>query len=108
MLKTAAMANFLWSYTFFEYNNIAATKEFLDKGIQMTKLSDADLAKIQESVNKHTLDVCQTNPLFAKIAYSQYKFLQDFKQWRSVAGPFSHGRNIASPPDLESIKKAIK
>ncbi len=108
MLKTAAMANFLWSYTFFEYNNIAATKAFLDKGIQMTKLSDADLATIQESVNKHTLDVCKTNPLFAKIAYSQYKFLQDFKQWRSIADPFSHGRTIANPPDLEAIKQSIK
>lgn len=107
MLKTAAMANFLWSYTFLEYNNIAGTKKFLDKGVKITTLSDADLAIIQESVNAHTLDVCKTNPLFAKIAYSQYKFLQDFAQWRSIATPFSHGRNV-KPPDMEAIKAAIK
>lgn len=108
MLKTAAMANFLWSCTFFEYQNIAATKAFLDSGVEITKLNDSDLAKIQKSVNKHTLDVCKKNPLFAKIAYSQYKFLQDFSQWRDIADPFSHGRNVASPPDLEAIKAAIK
>ena len=108
MLKTAAMANFLWSYTFFEYNNISATKDFLDKGIKINKLKNDDLAKIQKSVNKHTLDVCKKNPLFAKIAYSQYKFLKDFSQWRSVADPFSHGRNVTNPPDLEAIKAAIK
>lgn len=107
MLKTAAMANFIWSYTFLEYNNIAGTKKFLDKGVKITTLSDADLAIIQESVNNHTLDVCKTNPLFAKIAYSQYKFLQDFAQWRSIATPFSHGRNV-KPPDMEAIKAAIK
>jgi TRAP-type mannitol/chloroaromatic compound transport system substrate-binding protein len=107
MLKTAAMANFLWSYTFFEYNNIAATKKFLDKGIKITKLSKADMDTIQKSVNKHTLDSCKTNPLFAKIAYSQYKFLQDFAQWRSIAEPFSHGRNL-TPPDMKAMKEAIK
>jgi TRAP-type mannitol/chloroaromatic compound transport system substrate-binding protein len=107
MLKTAAMANFLWSYTFLEYNNIAATKKFLDKGIKITRLNNADLATIQKSVNKHTLDVCKTNPLFAKIAYSQYKFLQDFAKWRTIADPFSHGRNVI-PPDMEAIKAGIK
>lgn len=107
MLKTAAMANFLWSYTFLEYNNIAGTKKFLDKGIKITRLSNADLAVIQKSVNKHTLDSCQANSLFAKIAYSQYKFLEDFAKWRSIADPFSHGRNV-TPPDMQAIKAAIK
>ncbi len=108
MLKTAAMANFLWSYTFFEYNNIAAVQTFLDKGIEITKLGDEDIEKIQKLVNRHTLESCENNPLFAKIAYSQYKFLQDFGKWRSISDPFSHGRNIATPPDLNAIKEAIK
>jgi TRAP-type mannitol/chloroaromatic compound transport system substrate-binding protein len=105
MLKTAAMANFLWSFTFFEYNDIAGTKKFLDKKIKITKLSDKDLEAIQQSIYKHTLEACKTNPLFAKIAYSQYKFLQDFAQWRSVASPFSHGRNVTLP-DMNAIKAA--
>jgi len=106
-LKTAAMANFLWSYTFMEYKNIEATKKFLEKGIQITRLNDADVGKIQEMVNKHTLDSCKENPLFAKVAYSQYKFLQDYSQWRSISQPFSFGRNPATP-SLETIKGYIK
>lgn len=107
MLKTAAMANFLWSYTFLEYQNIAATKKFSDKGIKITRLNNADVEAIQKLVNKHTLASCKENPLFAKIAYSQYKFLQDFAQWRSISQPFSHGRNVV-PPDMGAIKAAIK
>jgi TRAP-type mannitol/chloroaromatic compound transport system substrate-binding protein len=107
ILKTAATANFLWSYTFFEFNNIGATKKFLDKGIKITRLSDADINKIQKIVNKHTLDSCKENPLFAKVAYSQYKFLKDYSQWRSIAQPFSHGRNFELP-DLDAIKACIK
>ena len=107
MLKTAAMANFLWSYTYFDYNNIAATKKFLDKGIKITRLSDEDMGKIQDIVNKHTLELCKKNPLVAKIAYSQYKFLKDFSQWRSISQPFSHGRN-PEIPDLDVIKTYIK
>jgi len=108
ILKTAAMANFIWSYTFLEYQNIEAAKKFLDKGIKITRLSDADVSKIQELVNKHTLDSCKDNPLFAKVAYSQYSFLKNFAQWRSIAQPFSFGRNLPTTPDLEAIKAYIK
>lgn len=108
LLKGAAMANFLWSYTFLEYSNIDATKKFLDKGIKITHLSDADVSKIQELVNKHTLDSCKENPFFAKVAYSQYSFLRDFSQWRSIAQPFAFGRNLPTPPDLEAMKGYIK
>lgn len=107
MLKTAAMANFLWSYTFLEYSNIAATKKFIDKGIKITRLNNADLEIIQKSVYKHMMDSCKTNPLFAKIAYSQYKFLQDFAQWRSIESPFSAGRNVTLP-DMKAIKAAAR
>jgi TRAP-type mannitol/chloroaromatic compound transport system substrate-binding protein len=107
ILKTAATANFLWSYTFLEYNNIDATKKFLDKGTVITRLNDGDVNKIQEIVNKHTMDSCKENPLFAKVAYSQYKFLNDYSQWRSIAQPFSFGRNPILP-DLNAIKGYVK
>ncbi len=107
ILKTAAKANFLWSYTFLEYQNIEGTKKFMDKGTKITRLSDADLNKIQELVNQHTLASCKDNPLFAKVAFSQYSFLKNYSQWRSIAQPFSFGRNLITP-DLEAIKAHIK
>jgi TRAP-type mannitol/chloroaromatic compound transport system substrate-binding protein len=105
MLKTAAMANFMWSWSFLEYQNIAATKKFLDKGIKVIHLSDADVKTIEKLIYTHTLETCKENKLFARIAYSQYKFFQDYAQWRSIAAPFSHGRNI-TPPDMNAIKAA--
>jgi len=107
MLKTAAMANLMWSYTFLEYQNIGATKKFLDKGVKITKLSEADITAIEKLVYKHTMDSCKENPLFAKIAYSQYKYFEDIAQWRSISAPFTFGRNITSP-DMKAIKSYIK
>jgi len=107
VLKIAAMANFLWSYTYFEYQDIIATKKFLEKGIKITRLKDEDLDKIQKIVNKHTMESAKANPLFAKIAYSQYKFLNDLAEWRSISSPFSSGRNFVTP-NLNELKAYTK
>ena len=66
-----------------------------------------DTGKLQEFANQHTLESAKANPLFAKVAYSQMKFLKDFSAWRDIATPFSFGRNPALP-DLEAIKAQIK
>ncbi|RJR32996.1 MAG: ABC transporter substrate-binding protein [Desulfobacteraceae bacterium] len=107
LLKHAAMANFTWSFSYYEYGSIDGTKKFLDKGVKITRLSDEDLVKLQKMANKHTLDNCKENPFFAKVAYSQFKFLKDIAQWRSIASPFTYGRN-PELPDLEAIKGFIK
>ena len=107
VFKIAAMANFTWSFSFYAYGCIDGTKKFLDNGTTITRLKDEDLAKLQEFANKHTLESAKENPLFAKVAYSQMKFLKDFKDWRSIANPFSFGRN-PELPDLEAIKAYIE
>lgn len=107
-LKTAAMANIGWGYSYFEYQAIDGTKKFLDKGIEVTRLSDEDLAELERIAAKHTLAMCKENPLFAKVAYSQFKFLQDISTWRSYSAPFSPGHNSKQRPDLETIKSYVK
>lgn len=107
ILKTSAMANFMWSFTYFEYQDIAATKKFLDAGVQITKLPNEDLDKIQKLVNTHTIESAKKNPLFAKVALSQAEYLQDIAQWRSIEQPFGHGRNFELP-DIEELKTLVK
>ena len=107
VFKIAAMANFAWSFTFYEYGSIDGTQKFIDKGTEITRLSDEDLAKLQKLANQHTLDSCKDNPLFAKVAYSQFKFLKDISQWRAIATPFTYGRN-PELPDLEAMKQYVK
>jgi TRAP-type mannitol/chloroaromatic compound transport system substrate-binding protein len=107
LLKTVAMATFAWSFTWYEHGAIDATKNFLDHGIKVTRLGDKDLEELQKLANKHTLEECRKNPLFAKIAYSQFKHLENISQWRSIALPFTYGRNPVLP-DLDAIKACIK
>jgi TRAP-type mannitol/chloroaromatic compound transport system substrate-binding protein len=107
LLKTCAMANFVWSFTFFEHGSIEGTKKFVDKGIEITRLDDKSMAELQRLTNQHTLESCKENPLFAKVAYSQFKFLKDLSQWRAIGQPFTYGSN-RELPDLDAIKACIK
>ena len=107
LLVTLAKETFGWTYAFYEYASAGATQQFLDAGIQITRLSDADLDKIQKLAYGHLLESCKKNPMFARIAYSQLDFLSKAAKWRSVASPFTSGRN-PELPDLETIKGFIQ
>lgn len=106
VLKIAAQANFTWSFTFYEYGSIDGTANFKKK-VKVTRLGDEDLKKAQEITNRLTVESAKENPLFAKVAYSQFKFLADVADWREIASPFTYGRN-PSLPDLEAIKANVK
>jgi len=107
VIETAAQATFLWSTTFWEHSNFEGTTKFLDKGIKVTKYSSEDLAKLQKIANKHIEELSKANPDFAKVAYSQFKFLKDAWKWREIQSPFGYGRN-AELPNLDLIKSYIK
>lgn len=107
LVKTAAMANMMWSFTFFESQAAVGTDKFLKKGTKITRLSDKDLAELQKLANEYTIEECKKNPLFAKVAYSQLKYMKDIAKWREISHPFSHGRN-PDLPDLDAIKKYVK
>lgn len=107
LLKNAAQAGMIWSFTHYDYDNIEGTKNFADKGITPDQLSDEDLAQIAKLANQFTMESAKENPLFAKVIYSQFKFMNDIAQWRGISTPYGYGRNIELP-DLEKIKSYIK
>jgi len=108
VVKTAAMANSAWSYAYISKESAEATKKFIDIGTEITHFSEQDLKTFQVMTNKHTLESSKENPLFAKIIYSQYKFLKDMSQWRHLQEPFSCGIIPVEFPDLDAIKACIK
>lgn len=108
ILKYAAMANMIWSFSWMDYSCIDATQKFIDKGTQITRLSDADLDKVQKMSEKYLLETAKENPLYAKIAYSQYNFLKNIAQWRAIATPFTYGRNPNEFPNMEELKSAAE
>lgn len=108
VLKVAAQATAPWSYSFHDYSCIEGTKLFEDKGIKEYHLSTEDLKKIAEISNKILLEECKANPLFAKVAYSQYKYMHGMRKWRELASPLHHGWVDQPLPDLEKIKSYVK
>ena len=101
VIEYAAMATYTWATSRLEYNNAQCTTKFLEKGIKVTRLSDKDLAKLEDMSMDVLKELCKENPLMAKIARSQINFLKTMSQWREISTPFSYGRNIPDLPDIE-------
>lgn len=93
VIKQACMATFTWSWAFYEYGAVEAINKFVEAGTTITHLDQATLDKIQELAWKYMLEDARKNPDYAKIAYSQVKYLHDFATWRSISEPFCFGRN---------------
>lgn len=107
VVEIAARATFVWSTSHWEFTNIEGTKKFLAKGVKVTHLPAEDLKRLEKIRNKHVMKLAKENPDFAKVLYSQFKFLDDLAQWREISSPFSYGRN-QQLPDLELLKSYMK
>lgn len=102
-LKIAADAAMLWSLSFTEKRAIDGYKTFEKAGVEITRMDDETLAKIQEISNEVMVEVACTGPLAAKVYLSQVQYLADYKDWRSASAPFNLGRN-PDGPDLEKLR----
>ena len=109
IIEEAAKVTFCEMWASFEMRNAEYTKKFIDAGVEVTRLSDADLAQIQQYAWEELLKEARDNPDFAKIAYSQVKFLDEYAQWRSVSSPFNFGRNPEGVQEvLEELETLVK
>jgi TRAP-type mannitol/chloroaromatic compound transport system substrate-binding protein len=107
VIRTAAEATMSWMFSFLEYESYFATKKFADHGIKITRLDQVSLDKLQTISQNLIAKYSKENPLYAKVAYSQMKFLADSAKWREVSAPFSYGR-IVEVPILEELEAATK
>jgi hypothetical protein len=64
-------------YTYFEYISGEYTNKFKAKGIKMTKLDEATIAKIQDLANKYMLADAEATPTTPQLAFSQAKYFKD-------------------------------
>ncbi len=105
-LRIVADACFARNIAHFNYESGIYTKKFIDKGIQL-KTMDQDLLKeIQKYAYKHILEEAQKNPLFAKVAYSQFKTLDAISKSRDTE-LLLLSRPIELP-DMEALKNAAE
>lgn len=107
VIKVAAEATMFRLLSFFEVLSYDAVRKFEEKGTKIIRLDDASLERMQKMANESLLKYSKENPLYAKIAYSQFKFLERSARWREASSPFSYGR-VPPLPDLDAIKACIK
>lgn len=102
IVRVAAMATGIYTYSKWEYESIEATKKFLEKGTKITKLDQKTLELIQQYTNEYVEENAAKDPMFKKVAKSYYGFLKDFEQWRNMeqSGAFGFGRNLSSYPKI--------
>lgn len=101
IVKNAAMATHMWSYTKLAYEDAKSTEFFKSKGIIVTKLSDEDLTKIENIKNKLQVKHSEANPMYKKILQSQIDYLNGIADYREAIVPFSFGRNPKNLPQIQ-------
>lgn len=106
-LKIAADAAMLWSLSFTEKRAIDGYQTFEKAGVEITRMDDEALEKIQNLSNEVMVEVACSSPLAAKVYVSQAEYLAEYKTWRNASAPFNLGRS-PSGPDLEKLKACVK
>ncbi|NOL52504.1 TRAP transporter substrate-binding protein DctP [Pelistega suis] len=106
-LKVAADATMVWSLAHTEKRATKGLETFKKAGIEIHRMDDEGLKKIQEVTNEVMVDVACSNPDAAKVYASQLEYLQEYKDWRETSVPFNLGRSVEGP-DLAKIKACVK
>lgn len=102
-LKIAADATMLWSLSFTERRANEAYRQFEEAGIEITRMDDETLARIQELANETIVEVACENADSARVYASMIGYLEDYSTWRSASAPFDLGRT-PDGPDLAEIE----
>ncbi len=106
-LEIAADAAMLWSLAMTEKRAIDGYQTFKDAGIEINRMDDESLEKIQEVSNTAMVEVACESPLAAKVYVSQIEYLDDYKPWREASVPFNLGRT-PNGPDLDKLRECVK
>ncbi|MDO5658514.1 MAG: TRAP transporter substrate-binding protein DctP [Paracoccus sp. (in: a-proteobacteria)] len=102
-LRIAADATMLWSLANTERRANEAYRAFQDAGVEITRMDDETLERIQEAANEVIETTACENPLSAKVYASMLTYLQDYALWRDASAPFNLGRT-PNGPDLATIE----
>jgi TRAP-type mannitol/chloroaromatic compound transport system substrate-binding protein len=96
----ASRASTAYMSSWFEFQNIEATENFLKKGIKITSLDDSSMQKLQGIINDVLSEEAKKNPDFAKVLKSQIQYMKDFAPVRAYEKPYTFGFNPESYPAL--------
>ncbi|WP_373183877.1 TRAP transporter substrate-binding protein DctP [Halomonas campaniensis] len=106
-LKLAAQANLAWSISHFEQSATEGTLAFQEAGVEISQLSEEELARIQEITNEVYLRGACEDPMYAKVLHSMLSYMDHYANWRDLSAPFNMSRTMDNLPSLEEIEACL-
>jgi TRAP-type mannitol/chloroaromatic compound transport system substrate-binding protein len=106
ILKYAAQAAALKATAFYEGASGRAIEQFVEAGTEIHKLPDEELVKLEGLAGEYCLMQAKKSKFYARMLKSQMEYLEEYKDWREMSGPFGNGRHPAYADDvLKELKK---
>ena len=103
----AAEATMAWSIAWSEHGSTEGTRNFLDAGVEMNRMPDEDLERVQGITNEVILRGACEDPMHARVYHSQISYLEDYAVWRDASAPFNMSRVMDNLPALEEIEECM-
>ena len=101
-LQIAAQATMAYTVALYEADSATATKNFLEKGTEVSQLEAGALAEIQKIAYQLIEKEAEKNPLFAKVVYSQFSTMLSLSPWTKIQGTYSLSEKF---PSMELLKR---
>jgi hypothetical protein len=80
---------------FYEGSSGRAIEKFIEKGTKIVKLDDAEMKKLEELAGQYCLMQAKKSEFYARMLKSQMVYMNEYKDWRDMAGKFGHGQTPA-------------
>jgi TRAP-type mannitol/chloroaromatic compound transport system substrate-binding protein len=95
ILKYGCQAAAMQATAFYEGSSGRAIEKFIAKGTEIVKLEEEGMKKLEELAGEYCLMQAKTSEFYARMLKSQMVYLDEYKDWRDMAGRFGHGRTPA-------------
>jgi len=105
IVSCAAEAQIVRSLAVTTYGSVKATENMLKEGVTATRLSDADLERIEQARNKVFETMAKENPDFARVLGNIIEFDKAMANYRKNTSPWSFGRTWKHYPELPAQAK---
>lgn len=99
VLRSAAMASYLWSFCRSSVRDAEATTYF-QKNIKITELSAEDMATLEKLKNKIQEELATQYPDYGRVLKSQLDYMKMMAPYRDAIKMWGFGRNLAAYPNI--------
>lgn len=103
IFKIAARETGIWSFAKWEADSVPAVDNFLESGIEVTRLDQETIDAIYKYANEYVEMQSEKDPMFKKVAESYFDWLKKYSTWREMElwSGYGFGHNRTAWPNLD-------